>query len=161
MGTGPVSRHLFTFLWNVAMTIYHQPGGTGQSGPFFLALNFAGFCGTVGTGSPSLKTIYGKLHQSPSPCCVLPISHYQPDEREMGTCIFWCGKTAGPGKWKPPVRNRETAQDIIYSLRGKWREMGREMGTGPVSHHLFTFLWNVAMTIYHQPGGTGQSNPFF
>ena len=117
MGTGPVSRHLFTFLWNVAMTIYHQPGGTGQSGPFFLALNFAGFCGTVGTGSPSLKTIYGKLHQSPSPCCVLPISHYQPDEREMGT--------------------------------------------GPVSHHLFTFLWNVAITIYHQPGGTGQSGSFF
>ncbi len=37
----------------------------------------------------------------------------------------------------------------------------REKGTGPVSHHLFTFLWNVGITIYHQPGGTGQSNPFF
>jgi len=44
----------------------------------FLALIFAVFCGTVGTGSSSLNTIYGKLHQSPSPCCVSPITHYQP-----------------------------------------------------------------------------------
>lgn len=47
--------------------------------------------------------------------------------------------------------------DAIWGQVSNWREMG----TGPVSHHLFTFLWNVAMTIYHQPGGTGQSNPFF
>ena len=56
MGTGPVSHHLFTFIWNVGITICHQPGGTGQSDPFFLAFIFAVFCGTVGAGSSSLKT---------------------------------------------------------------------------------------------------------
>ena len=39
--------------------------GNRPTGPVFLAPIFAVFCGTVGTGSSSLNTIYGKLHQSP------------------------------------------------------------------------------------------------
>ena len=34
----------------------------------------------------------------------------------------------------------------------------RKMGTGPVSHHLFTFL-ECGITIYHQPGEPA-TNPF-